>query len=294
VNPENTVYSDLDGVLFDQRLNRLIQFPGGLSISYTIPGSVTNIGSGAFAGCANLTSVTIPNSVTSIGSDYVDHYGGMGVFQGCASLTSVTIPGSVTFIEGGIYNSGGTFQDCTSLTNVTIGNGVTSISGGSFGGGGAFQGCTSLTSVTIPSSVTSIEGGPGYYGGGGAFEGCTSLTGVYFEGNAPSDDSSEFSGAYNATVYYLPGTTNWGAMFGGRPTALWLPSFGLHANSETNGIGFSISWANNRSVVVEACTNLTNPVWYPIQTNTTTGDSLYFSDPQWTNYSGRFYRVRSP
>jgi hypothetical protein len=41
-------------------------------------------------------------------------------------------------------------------------------------------------------------------------------------------------------------------------------------------------------------TNLANPTWYPLQTNTLTGGSFYFSDPQWTNYPGRFYRIRSP
>jgi hypothetical protein len=46
--------------------------------------------------------------------------------------------------------------------------------------------------------------------------------------------------------------------------------------------------------MVEACTNFTNPVWQPVQTNTLTGGSSYFSDPQWTNYPARFYRFRSP
>ena len=108
-----------------------------------------------------------------------------------------------------------------------------------------------------------------------------------------------FSGDNNATVYYLPGTTGWGTTFGGRPTALWFlpnplilnngPSFGV----QTNGFGFIISWATNTSVVVEACTNLANPVWSPVSTNTLTDGSSYFSDPQWTNYPDRFYRVTS-
>ena len=58
--------------------------------------------------------------------------------------------------------------------------------------------------------------------------------------------------------------------------------------------GFIISWATNVPVVVEACTNLANPVWFPLQTNTLTGGSFYFSDSQWTNYPARFYRFRSP
>jgi hypothetical protein len=48
------------------------------------------------------------------------------------------------------------------------------------------------------------------------------------------------------------------------------------------------------TVVVEACTNLANPTWYPLATNTLSGGSAYFSDPQWTDYPTRFYRLRSP
>ena len=57
--------------------------------------------------------------------------------------------------------------------------------------------------------------------------------------------------------------------------------------------GFTIE-ASGMAVVVEAASNLANPLWFPVWTNTLTGGSSYFSDPQWTNYLGRFYRVRSP
>jgi hypothetical protein len=63
---------------------------------------------------------------------------------------------------------------------------------------------------------------------------------------------------------------------------------------KAGGFSFIISWATNVPVAVEACTNLSNPVWQPVQTNTLTGGYFYFSDPTWTNYPGRFYRVRSP
>jgi hypothetical protein len=128
----------------------------------------------------------------------------------------------------------------------------------------------------------------------------TSLTGVYFQGSAPIVASSAFFGDYNATVYYLPGTTGWYTPFGGRPTALWFlpnplilnnsPSFGV----QTNEFGFIISWATNIPVVVEACTDLANHNWSPVSTNPLTGGSSYFSDPQWTNYPTRLYRLRSP
>jgi hypothetical protein len=154
----------------------------------------------------------------------------------------------------------------------------------------AFQYCTSMTSVTIPNSVSNI--------GDQAFYNCTSLTSVYFKGNAPSLGSYVFPN--NATVYYLPGTTGWGSAFADRPTAQWMlpnpliltvgPSFGV----QSNRFGFVISWSTNVSVVVEACTDVANPTWVPVGTNTLTGGSSYFSDPDWTNYPARFYRIRSP
>jgi hypothetical protein len=67
-------------------------------------------------------------------------------------------------------------------------------------------------------------------------------------------------------------------------------SYGVH----TGQFGFNINWASGQTVVVEACTNITNPVWQPVQTNSLTGGSSYFSDPHWTNYPGRYYRLRSP
>ena len=50
----------------------------------------------------------------------------------------------------------------------------------------------------------------------------------------------------------------------------------------------------NAPVKVEACTNLANPIWAPLQTNTLTGGSVYFTDPDWPNHPARFYRVRWP
>jgi len=62
----------------------------------------------------------------------------------------------------------------------------------------------------------------------------------------------------------------------------------------TNRFGFNITGTSGLVIVVEASTNIANPVWQPVQTNTLNGGSAYFSDPQWTNYPGRFYRLRSP
>jgi hypothetical protein len=221
-------------------------------------------------------SVTIPDSVISIGEE---------AFDDCTGLTNVMIGNSVTSIGEAAFG-------LTSLTSVTIPGSVTSI------GYGAFSGCSSLANATIDNGVTSI--------GEFAFEGDDSLTSVYFTGNAPTptNDSTVFSGSYGytdpATVYYLPGTTGWGSTFDSRPTAPWfLPNPQILNHSagfgvQSGGFGFTISWATNTSVVVQAATNLANPVWIPVSTNTLTGGTSYFSDPQWTNYPARFYRLRSP
>jgi hypothetical protein len=78
---------------------------------------------------------------------------------------------------------------------------------------------------------------------------------------------------------------------------LWNPqaqtgdgSFGV----QSNGFGFNITGSSNLVIVVEACTNLSNPIWTPIGTSTLTNGTSYFSDPQWTNNPAAFYRLRSP
>ena len=52
VGAGNPAYSSADGVLFDKNQTTLIQYPGGLGGSYTIPNSVTSIGYKAFELCA--------------------------------------------------------------------------------------------------------------------------------------------------------------------------------------------------------------------------------------------------
>ncbi len=47
-------------------------------------------------------------------------------------------------------------------------------------------------------------------------------------------------------------------------------------------------------VVIEACTNLSSPVWSPVATKTLTGRASDFRDPDWTNYPARFYRFQMP
>ena len=57
---------------------------------------------------------------------------------------------------------------------------------------------------------------------------------------------------------------------------------------------FEITGPTNLSIVVQTCTNLTNPVWIPLATNALSNGTNYFSDLQWTNYPSRFYRLSEP
>jgi BspA type Leucine rich repeat region (6 copies) len=291
----------------------------GSGPSVTIPAAtngfpVTRIGNAAFGGNASLTSVTIPDSVTNIGAFAFSSSG----------LTGITIPGGVI----GVGQDA--FESCDSLTNVSVNatnaaysslNGVLfdkalavliqyppALAAGSYTVPGsvstiasdAFFGASGVSNVIMPGSVSSI--------GNDAFAYCFALSSVYFSGNAPNVGSAAFyetGFGSGITVYYLPGTTGWTAFSGALGPSLaasmfwYLPnpeiiSFGSSFGVQNSQFGFIISWATNSTLVVDACTNLTNPAWLPISTNfvAATNGTANFADPQWSSFSTRFYRLQ--
>jgi hypothetical protein len=129
VDKNNTVYADINGVLFNKNYTSIIYYPEALSdTAYSIPNTVINIKNHVFADCKNLTSITIPNSVITIDDS---------AFSGCFNLTSITIPNSVKIIGNKA------FEVCTNLKSITIPDSVVSI------GSWAFSYCRELTSIKM-------------------------------------------------------------------------------------------------------------------------------------------------
>jgi hypothetical protein len=106
VEDGNPIYDSRDNcnAIIETATNTLIQ---GCSspTSFTIPGSVTSIGCGAFSGCYSLTSIVIPENVTSIEGH---------AFYGCSSLEIVHLPAGVSNFE---IDS---FKDCRNLKAIYV------------------------------------------------------------------------------------------------------------------------------------------------------------------------------
>ncbi|MBI3870719.1 MAG: leucine-rich repeat domain-containing protein [Verrucomicrobia bacterium] len=221
VDPENSYYASVDGVLFDKNLTTLLRCPEGRTGNYVIPDMVRRIEDDAFAGCTRLVSLSIPEGMTDLGFAAFSGCTGLesvgipdsvttidfGAFGGCTNLASVTIPANVTTIGeaaflgcarlttvtigSGVISMGDeVFRDCTGLNNVVIPNGLTSISED------AFWGCTSLAGLLLPESVSRIEEG--------AFSGCTGLTNVAFPNGLTSIGLVAFRGCNNLSSVTLP------------------------------------------------------------------------------------------
>ena len=206
VDAESAQFSSTNGVLFNKGRTSLILCPRGKSGTYTIPDGVSEIATGAFSNCANLTNISIPEGVATIAGyafwectaltditipDTVTSIGEKAFFL-CRKLTNIAIPKGVTTIENG------TFYACMELANITIPEGVTQIRKL------AFYGCRNLTSVVIPNSVSLIEDD--------AFTGCSGMTNITTSGRI--DRIGQFAFSYCPGLTSIPqGVTNyWGPL----------------------------------------------------------------------------------
>ena len=195
--------------------------------SVTIPNLVKTIGSEAFYGWNDVTSVTIGSGLTSISnlplsgnkltqiivSEQNQNFSSIdGVlfnkdktailrFPEGKSGTTYNIPNAVTTIGSS------TFANCRNLTSITIPNLVTTIKDGAFSCSGitsiiipnlvttigyeAFGKCINLESITIPNSVITIEND--------AFLICESLTSVIIPNSVKTIGKGAFQSCFGLT-----------------------------------------------------------------------------------------------
>lgn len=304
VDPANPAFSSLDGVLFNKSQTTLVEFPCGLGGSYTVPGSVTNIGWAAMSSCA-ISSLNIPSTVT-----FIEIY----ALNACLNLTNIAVAGAnpnYVSVGGVLFDKAQTVliqYPCALGSNYVVPNGVKEIYYDSFSYSGiaritlppsveavdfeSFYSCTNLGSVVIPGAVTNV--------GTDCFGYCTNLSTIYFLGNCPASDNRITYGGDvfypdPITVYCLPGTTGWSLVHSPEPLpVLWNPQANS-AHFTASSYGFNLTGPTNATIVVEASTNLNQPAWVPLATNKfSSGGTSVFNDAQAGNYPMRFYRLRSP
>ncbi|MBR6203594.1 MAG: leucine-rich repeat domain-containing protein [Candidatus Methanomethylophilaceae archaeon] len=130
VDPRNSRYrSDLQGILYDSDVTKVIKAPNSIVGVLEIPDTVVNICANAFEGCTGLVSISIPDSTVEIGDS---------AFEGCSKVRSISISNGVVRIGNDA------FRNCSAIISVTIPDSVEVI------GDRAFQGCSRLNSVSIP------------------------------------------------------------------------------------------------------------------------------------------------
>lgn len=213
--------------------------------SVTIPASVTEIGSNAFAGCTNLTIVNYAGDWSNLtiqsGNPAVQDAANAPLFvfefippdntavivtdykyNGAAA--DVTIPSRyqgkpvTTIGHAAFFNS--------AVTSVTIPDSVTSISDEAFIncpkltnisipnsvtyiGFSAFSSCTSLKSITLPSSLSFISGA--------LFLGCSQLTTIHIPVSVTSIGNNAFADCPSLMTVTYPGSkTQWDDITKGR------------------------------------------------------------------------------
>ena len=144
----NSSYTAVSNVLFNSSRTVLKQFPGGLGGSYTVPSTVTNIGTAAFYGSA-LKQAVIQSSVKIIGAE---------AFSFCRALTNLSVASGNTIYS----SSGGVLFNAARTTLLQYPGGL----GGTYAvpttvttlGPSAFA-ASGITSVVIPPNTAVIPAG---------------------------------------------------------------------------------------------------------------------------------------
>lgn len=165
--PDRIEEYDEDGLLCEVLIPVIVgseAFKGGNQItSISLPNTIRNIGWGAFMNCTSLEYIDLPNQITEIPAS---------AFVGCANLKSINIPESVTSIGKNA------FEACESLTTANLPDLLTYL------GNSAFERCNKLETINIPNGLTIIEKN--------TFKGCNELKAINLPNALTSIGESAF------------------------------------------------------------------------------------------------------
>ena len=143
-------------------------------VSVSIPETVTQIGSRAFADCG-LDAVRLPDGLTELADE---------VFCDCRSLRAVMLPNAVTRIGARAFRNAG-------ITQITLPETLTEIGDETFL-------CTGITEITVPDSVKTL--------GEGVFSDCFALTAAKLPAGITQISSRMFADCEALTAYTVPET----------------------------------------------------------------------------------------
>ena len=136
IDPENPVYVMKDGMMIDQKNQKLVYLLNPVKGKCEVPDGIREIETRAFEANNNLKEIVFPDSVEIIQPEAIEY---------CKNLTSVTLPQGIREINSYL------FSNCPKLASVVIPDGVKNIYTG------AFENCKGLKEVVIPASVTHIS-----------------------------------------------------------------------------------------------------------------------------------------
>lgn len=175
VDPANTHYKSIDGVLYTANMELLLQYPRGKdAVSFTFPAGVKHLAAGAFFSAHNLTSITFSDSLQFIGGEalmYCDAVTDIHItknvqqielraFAGMDDLAAFTVdPDNQNFtVQDGVLYSKDK-KELVQYPNAKSGSVFTVINGVETIVGGAFFNNLGLSQLTFPVSLVKLGEG---------------------------------------------------------------------------------------------------------------------------------------
>lgn len=172
--------SDVD-FSWDIQTTASYAFSGASISNLKLTNYMTEVATGAFSACSNITTLEIPDNITALRAQ---------AFASCVNITGkVKLPDTITVIENNAFEycrniteinipknlkeiAEYCFDGCTNLKSIEIPNNIEQIHQR------AFMSCSNLTEVIIPESVKILGTYRDGYQNGGIFRWCSKLSKV--------------------------------------------------------------------------------------------------------------------